>query len=191
MRLSAVIADDGNMVVGCGVTKNQLFPQRFGLTIGRRKALACLWVAYLLQLDDEQRHIAVTKSGFTVSLATDSERVLFRYDYVRESDPPNPYPAAHVQVAGHADDLVALAEARGQPGKLLKDFHFPVGGRRYRPILEDVIEFLVVEGLADAWPGWERVIQEAREEWEEKQLRAAVRRNPAAALAQLREDGAI
>ncbi len=179
------------MVVGCGVTKNQLFPQRFGLTIGRRKALACLWVAYLLQLDDEQRHIAVTKSGFTVSLATDSERVLFRYDYVRESDPPNPYPAAHVQVAGHADDLVALAEARGQPGKLLKDFHFPVGGRRYRPILEDVIEFLVVEGLADARPGWERVIQEAREEWEEKQLRAAVRRNPAAALAQLREDGAI
>jgi hypothetical protein len=31
-----------------------------------------------------------------------------------------------------------------------------VGGRRYRPALEDVIEFLIVENLARPRAGWKR-----------------------------------
>jgi len=152
-------------------------------------ASICLWVAYNLQLDEEQRYSTVRESSFAVSLAADPERVLFHYDYVR--DPTNDYPAADVQVAGESTDWTTLTESRGQSGKPLKDFHFPVGGRRYRPILEDVIEFLVVEGLADARPNWSDVLKETRERWEETQLRAAVRRNPEAAVAQLREDQPI
>jgi hypothetical protein len=94
-------------------------------------------------------------------------------------------------VAGDARELSAIAEERGYSRKQLKDFHFPVGGRRYRPSLEDVIEFLVLEDIADAREDWSDVIQEGRTDWEDKQLRAAVRRNPEAALAQLREDGVI
>jgi hypothetical protein len=177
------------MVVACGVTKNQFVPQHVALTLGQKAPTAYLWVAYILQLDGEQRYLAVAKSDFTVSLTADRERVLFHYDYARE--PSNEYPAAHVQVAGESKDWATLTEARGQTGKPLKDFHFPVGGRRYRPILEDVIEFLVLENLADARPDWRDVIQVTRDAWEEKQLRAAVRRNPDAALRQLREDGMI
>jgi hypothetical protein len=139
VRLSAVIAQNGTVVVACGVTKNQFGPQHVALTLGQKAATAYLWVAYILQLDAEQRYLAVAKSDFTVSRTADRERVLFHYDYARE--PSNEYPAAHVQVAGESKDWATLTEARGQTGKPLKDFHFPVGGRRYRPILEDVIEF--------------------------------------------------
>ena len=143
----------------------------------------------ILQLDEQQRYLTVSKSSFGLYVDPDRERMVFHYDYDRE--PLTAYPPAHVQVSGQADDLADLAARRGQPGKQLAHFHFPLGGRRFRPILEDVIEFLVVEDLADARPDWQDVIQEAREEWEAKQLRAAVRRNPDAAIEQLREDQLI
>ncbi len=188
MRLSAVITPYGT-VVGCGVTKRQFEPQCVPLTLGQRDPSAYLWLAYILQLDAENRYLAVAKSGYALYLDADRDQLVFHYDYERE--PAHPYQPAHVQVVGEAAALTALAEQRGQPRKQLRDFHFPVGGRRYRPILEDVIEFLVLEDLADARSDWREVIQEARDEWERRQLRAAVRRDPEAALAQLSEDGLI
>lgn len=187
MRLSAVIAPDGTVVVGRGVTKRHFEPRCVPLTLGRREPSAYLWLGYILQLDAEHRYLTVAKSGCALYLDPGRDRLAFHYDYERE--PAHPYQPAHVQVVGEAPELTALAEARGQSGKSLMHFHFPVGGRRYRPILEDVIEFLVLEELVDARPGWHDVVQEGRDEWEERQLRAAVRRNPEAALAQLREDG--
>jgi hypothetical protein len=65
--------------------------------------------------------------------------------------------------------------------------HFPTGGRRYRPALEDVIEFLIVEGLADGQAGWRDVLNEERDAYWRIQLRAAIRRDPWTALAALRE----
>jgi hypothetical protein len=68
----------------------------------------------------------------------------------------------------------------------LKDYHFPVGGRRFRPTLEDIIEFLVLERLVEAHHGWEDAAGEHRSEWDRRQLRAAVRRDPETAMEQLR-----
>jgi hypothetical protein len=47
------------------------------------------------------------------------------------------------------------------------------------------------EKLTEVRDGWETVVKEHRDRWEERQLRAAVRRSPEIALAQLREDRQI
>jgi len=91
----------------------------------------------------------------------------------------------------HTHTEQARNAGRVSPKRLLRDFHFPLGGRRFRPILEDVVEFLVVEKLTEMRDGWETVVKEHRDRWEERQLRAAVRRSPDIALAQLREDRQI
>ncbi len=51
-----------------------------------------------------------------------------------------------------------------------------MGGRRFRPILEDVIEFLIVEQLAKPRDdGWKDVLDQEREEYYRIQLQAAIR----------------
>jgi len=48
-----------------------------------------------------------------------------------------------------------------------------------RPALEDVVEFLVIEGLAvPRDEGWRDVLQAEREAFQLIQLRAAIRRDP-------------
>ena len=190
VTFSAVIGrQSGTLVLGRGVTKTNLDPQAVPLTLGRRDPSAWLWVAFILGRDPEGEYLTVFKSGFALYLDSDREQMMLRYDYERE--PAHSYPPAHVQVHGIADDLSALSERRSGQRKELKDFHFPVGGRRYRPSIEDVVEFIVGEDLADARPEWWDAITDSRRRWEDRQLRAAVRRNPGPALDQLRRDGLI
>lgn len=54
----------------------------------------------------------------------------------------------------------------------------PVGGRRFRPSLEDVIELLIVEGLVDHRDDWEDALNVTRRPFQELQLKAAVRKYP-------------
>jgi hypothetical protein len=75
--------------------------------------------------------------------------------------------------------------------RTLGRFHFPVGGRRFRPTLEDLIEFLVVEGLVDSYANWRTVLLEHRGRWERLQLQAAVRRDSEAAADALTDLGWI
>jgi hypothetical protein len=69
--------------------------------------------------------------------------------------------------------------------------HFPVGGRRYRPSLEDVIEFLIVERLVDARDGWQTVLAREREAFRRLQLRAAIRRDPETTMSALKNLGLV
>ena len=155
-------------------------------------------VAYVLVLDEQGEYLSVAKSQYGIYLAGDSQaeaQMIAHWDY--ERDPTHPYPPAHVQVNGEAPHFEELCtRARDRLGKAcperpLKDLHLPVGGRRYRPSLEDVIEFLILEDLVDCRDGWADVIEAHRSAWEERQLMAAVRRNPDAAIEQLRLDGHI
>lgn len=195
VRLGAVISHRGDTTVhvGRGVGKRNFQPQTIPLTLGHKRAHAHLHVAYILELDSEAVHLAVSKSQYGIYLDEGRSKMLAHWDYERV--PTNPYPAAHIQVNGqseHFDEFTELARSRLQkecPGRPLRDFHFPVGGRRLRPTLEDVVEFLVVEDLVEARASWRDVLDEHRSAWEEIQLRAAVRRYPEVAMAQLREDG--
>jgi hypothetical protein len=138
-------------------------------------------LGYRLIMDDSGEYLTVDKSYVTVYAADDDEAALFRYDYERGK---SGYPEAHLQVFGES---AALAAWTGSPRRQLDRLHFPTGGRRYRPALEDVIEFLVVEGLTDGRAGWLENLNASRHKYWRRQLSAAIRRDPVTALEVVRE----
>lgn len=183
IRLGAVVAVGGTTLVGRGITVRNFTPETIPLCIGGRQPRLWLRVAFILSLDDEGQYLTVTKSDYSICLDEDGANVLAHYDYDRA--PVNEYPSAHLQVNGANEGLADLFSQTDNAGKLLGHLHFPVGGKRFRPTLEDVVEFLIVEGLLDGHDGWEAQVADHRQRWEELQLRAAVRRDPEAARAQL------
>jgi hypothetical protein len=187
VRVSAVLAAP-HAVIGYNVTrKRPLHLEGIPLTISRARPSCFLLVAHTLELDPEGEYLAVRNSALGIYLdGSPPERPVVRYEYDR--DPPHEYPAAHVQVHGESVNLAALCERCGVT-RSLDRLHFPVGGRRFRPSIEDVIEFLVVEGFVDARDGWEAAVAEHRRDFNERQLKAAVRRDPQTAVDQLRADG--
>jgi hypothetical protein len=71
----------------------------------------------------------------------------------------------------------------------MAEVHFPLGGRRFRPALEDVLQMLVEEFGIEAVEGWEHRLQSAREAWRRSQIKAAIRDAPEDAAIALRELG--
>lgn len=67
--------------------------------------------------------------------------------------------------------------------------NFPLGGARFRPCLEDLLEFVIREFGIDTVPGWEDVISVGRISWRHIQLAAAVRDDPDTARIALSELG--
>lgn len=186
VSLSAVLHPSGNCWVARGITKRSFDLSGIAVRLGRGNPPCYVLVAYVLQLDPEGQHLAVTKSNYGVYLDEALEQVVLHYDYERE--PANEYPSAHIQIHGESTTLQELCRRAGVSRDLGR-FHFPVGGRRFRPTLEDLIEFLVIEGLAEPREGWQEVVGQHRSVWETRQLCAAVRRNPGAAANQLRAGG--
>lgn len=131
----------------------------------------------------------VRSSVMYLSPDQDGARTLLHYDY--ERDKADDYPEAHLQVCATSVEWEDAMRSYGPRGRPLKKLHLPVGGRRFRPSVEDLIEFLVTEQLASGRPGWKRHVDQGRRRFEERQLKAAVRRNPEIALAILREEGHI
>jgi len=67
--------------------------------------------------------------------------------------------------------------------KRLSSFHFPTGGHRFRPSLEDVLEVLRVEFDLDVDnSSWAPHLRNTREKWRRVQTAAAVRDCPEEAL---------
>jgi len=145
------------MVLAPGITGKDLNPDLLPLKIGRGSATGNLLIVFTTQLDAESRYLTVNKSQFGLYLDDERKRMLLHYDYNR--DPTNQYPDAHVQVAGGSRTLTRWCKRSGCTSKELPRLHLPVGGRRFRPTLEDVIEFLIIEELARPRDGWEKVIQ--------------------------------
>jgi hypothetical protein len=157
--------------VGHCVSKADVVPHRLPLRTDHKAPHLWLDVSFRLQMDPEDRYITVRSSFFGVFPSEGGKDALFHYDY--ERDKRDNYPDAHLQVAGQDAAMQALL-----PGKPAIKLHFPVGGKRFRPCLEDVIEFLIREGLADKKPGYQEVLDAGRESFRVKQLRAAMRRSP-------------
>ncbi len=64
-----------------------------------------------------------------------------------------------------------------------------MGGKRFRPALEDLIEFMVTEEMVEPRPDWHDTLDVHRAKWEAIQLKAAVRRNQHDAADALKESG--
>ena len=60
-----------------------------------------------------------------------------------------------------------------------------MGGKRFRPCVEDVVEFLIVERLADGREGWREAVDGGRDSFTRIQAGAVARRYPNQARAAL------
>lgn len=187
MRISAALHESGKSWVGAGVTPKSWVPQPIAVTLGKKKPRCFLLVAYILGLDAEGTYLTVEKSTYGLYTDENLDRLILHYDYIR--DPDHGYPGAHLQLNGESETLAELCGLAGV-NKDLKKLHLPVGGTRFRPTLEDLVEFLIVEELIDdVREGADVAINDRREEWYRLQLRAAVRRDPQTAAEVLAELG--
>ena len=123
----------------------------------------------------------------TLSLDDRVEHLLLHYDY--ERDKGGGYPEAHLQVCATSPDWEQLRRRQDDVHRPLAKLHLPVGGRRFRPTPEDLVEFLIAEDLAEGRDGRREIIENSRARFREKQLRAAIRRYPEIALDCLRAEG--
>ncbi|TPG12564.1 hypothetical protein EAH86_19865 [Pedococcus bigeumensis] len=132
---------------------------------------------FLLGPDAEDEYVQVQTSVFEVYAdIADEGSSLLHVDYQRDKDD---YPESHLQVYASSEHWERAST------RSLDRLHLPVGGRRFRPSLEDVLEFLLGEGLSTGRAGWETAIGEHRDAFRRTQLKAAVRRDPETARSAL------
>lgn len=183
---------------GSTPARTALIPITSGLTDGQE---ARLWLrtAFQVRMGAEGEYLAVQQSVFALVIDQRSMRPAIRVEYDREkgSEPDDAVlgrhrrSAAHVQIHGASEELAYVQGLNGEVGiRGLEKFHIPVGGRRFRPSLEDFLEFLWAERLIPAMhDGWDDVLVRHRSNWLALQLRAAVRNDPGSAIAQLEAMG--
>lgn len=180
------------ILIGNGISRHDLGARNpFELTVPDGSAPIAMEVHYSLSGDNEGKYLQVNSSVIAIQLMTarrgepPTYEELLHVDY--ERDKPHGYPEAHIQVHARSD-----AWDQALPNRGLEKLHLPVGGRRYRPSLEDVIEFLIRERLAAPADRADGILERARAEVHKKQLRAAIRRDPETAREYLStlDDGA-
>lgn len=183
--------------------------ERFTLTCNDPKGIALqvdgetvmrLEIDFLFAPDREGKWLKVMKSTFAV-VPEGSGTPYFRYDFL--SDAKN-VPSAHINIHAHRDDLIAALVGTGKSsaaksrrkgfvnsGQLprVSNFHFPVGGTRFRPCLEDVLEATIVEFGLDCSQGFQQVLIEGKQRYRDRQLQAIIRDRPEVALEALRSLG--
>lgn len=154
--------------------------------------LADLRLLMFLSLDHTGRYLKTLRSDLAIHSVLDRTPLLrleFRSDM-------HTAPIAHWQIhaeRGAFSHLLARAHAHrpelvARPHDL-SSLHLPVGGKRFRPCLEDLLEFLVVECGVDTREGWQAAIHQGRASWRRRQLASAVRDIPEEAARSLREAG--
>ena len=139
-----------------------------------------------LSVDSDQGHLRVESSTYALLSNPDPGNQVLRFDFERDKEE---HPEAHIQVRG---DSLALKELDRKQGKQrqLEQLHIPVGGLRFRPSLEDFVEFLIVEEFAeDPRNNWKAALDRTRDSFHALQLKAAVNRTPGPAIEQLKAMG--
>lgn len=141
--------------------------------------LATLGVQIYLGLDSSGKFLKVWRSKLAVHSTLD-KTPLVRQEFDALISESAPLAHWHVHAdRGSLSHLLGRAHAvRSDVVKKPHDMsslHFPVGGERFRPCLEDVLEFLVREFGIDSQSGWSRVVREGRAKWRRMQFRSTVR----------------
>lgn len=179
-------------------SKLELIPIQVG---GSTAENSRLWlnVWFKVKFDSDSQYLTVQQSLFSFVLDKQSERPAVRIEYDRDKgyEPDDRDQgihrrgAAHVQIHGVSEEIAYIQGLNGTKKlRNLSKFHIPVGGRRFRPSLEDFIEFLRLEDLiSELHSGWQDVLIKHRAKWLEIQLRSAIRSDPDTAAEVLRTMG--
>lgn len=153
---------------------------------GMTKPGAHLHLSFDLGLDRSGQHLAVWKSAYKL-LQHRTKSAILRVEYERNS---RGVPCSHVQIHAHSGPLTdLLSKARHSAPHALESLHIPTGGDRFRPCVEDFIQFLIEECRIVARPGWLEHVEDGRERWRRMQTAAVVRDRPEVAIETLRQMG--
>lgn len=156
-----------------GVTPLGQTERRGGIPLSVEGAvLAWLRFTYFCRWDRANQYLAVDKSKVWIVAAVDSTPI-FRFEFLYETDW---VPHSHIQVHGHRGALSHLLSKAGHPAPHdMAALHLPTGGARFRPNLEDVIQFLITDCRFDHVDSWRQAVERERAEWRVIQTRAVVR----------------
>jgi len=136
------------------------------------QVLAWLRFNYLCRLDVTNEYLAIDKSKVWIVADIDSTPI-FRFEYLYEADW---VPHSHIQVHGQRGALSHLLSKASHPAPHdMAALHLPTGGARFRPNLEDVIQFLISDCRFDNHETWRQAVERERAEWRVIQTRAVVR----------------
>ncbi|MBX3311066.1 MAG: hypothetical protein KF739_11630 [Cryobacterium sp.] len=158
-------------------TDKKGMPAHIPLLVGGNE-LATLNFQMYFDLDWSGTFLKNIRTDLSVFSVLDRQP-LFHLDYKAEM---HSAPKAHWQFhaeRGSLTHLLTLAQ-KHRPKTVknphtLSRLHFPVGGERFRPCIEDVIQFLIEECGVDREKGWEKSVVAGREKWRRLQLRTVVR----------------
>lgn len=172
--MASVQLDDRYAVRPAGDEPHQ---QKVPLYVGQQH-VADLVLAIYLTLDRSGEHLKAARADFRV-FSTLDRTPLLRMEYRSDMHVD---PVCHWQVhaeRGAFTHLLSMANAidsrRVRRPHDLSTVHLPVGGERFRPCLEDLIELLIRDCGVDHLPDWESAVQAGREKWRVRQFRSAVR----------------
>ncbi len=151
-------------------------------------------------LDGHGQWMAISSSKIHVFVEPNGQEPLFRYEFDR--NPIGNIPGAHIQFHGQHPELEqamrdcgdSTPRAKARKKRVrdvhLHSLHFPVGGPRFRPALEDVLEMLIEEfGVkpVSSVGAARKALANAREDWRRKQVATVVRDAPSDAAEALRK----
>lgn len=151
---------------------------------------------------NENSWLQIDKSVIMITVEPE-HMLLFHYDYNRERTSETP--GAHINIFGSNDAATRIMlscgkglRSKNRRKKYINDgafptfstLHFPVGGDRFRPGLEDMLQMAVYEFHIDVTDEWEKPLNYSRAEYRERQLKALVREYPDLAWDALTENGA-
>lgn len=148
--------------------------------------LAWLRIHYACRPDSVGKFLAVDGSKFWIVSKKDRSPLLrFEYNYDARNDPHS-----HIQMHAERGAFSHLLSRTGHVrAHDLSSLHLPTGGARFRPGLEDVIQFLITDCKFKSVDGWQGAVDEHRARWRGIQTRAASRAMPAEAAEALRGIG--
>lgn len=165
---------------------------------------SALEVTYRCELDGSGHYLKVLSSKVAVYAGRRPKGdPLFRYEYVH--DQGDGLPAGHLHVHAHRDQftrVMTLAAVSGASRRQaapdaelesarMSRIHFPTGGHRFRPTLEDVLQMIEEEFGAIPGKTWPEVLRANRVQWRRHQTGAAVRDCPSEAVRVLEELGYV
>lgn len=146
--------------------------------------LADLTAEMYLSMDRHGEYLKTVLSKMAVHSTLDRQPLVrLEFDAAMHTTPATHW---HVHAErGALSHLLARSHAV-RPGEVtaphqLSSLHIPVGGERFRPCLEDFLQFLIQECGIDSLPGWRDAVREGRERWRRRQIRTVTRDSPAEA----------
>lgn len=164
--------------------------------------MLALEVTYRCGLDGSGLYLKVLSSKVAVYAGSRPKGdPLFRFEYVH--DQGDGLPAGHLHVHAHRDQFTRVMTLAGSAGATRRQvapdaeleaarmsrIHFPTGGHRFRPTLEDVLQMIEEEFGAAPGPNWRNVLRANRVLWRRQQTAAAVSDCPSEAVRVLEDLG--